>query len=172
MAQTRASGVSAAWWFFLIVALLPLHLAAVGGGGLEPVWSAQPSPTSDLPSPPPTATLPVTTTPVLPPPWPTATSPGSTPVLPTPIATATSAQPSPTPASGVQVCPQIVRKVPASVIAAALANPAAISGYNRPLNPSRPAGPMNPLRSWLSIRVYAKPFHPLYNGLEFKAGCP
>ncbi len=169
MAQRRRWVASLGLCGFVVLAVLGLvGPRAAAGVGLA--WSAQPSATPDLPSP--TATSTLTTTPVLPPPWPTATSPSPSPVLPSPIATATSAQPSPTPASGIQVCPQIVRRVPAAVISAALANPSAISGYNRPLIPSRPTGPMNPLRTWLSIRTYAKPFHPLYNGLEFKVGCP
>lgn len=154
----------------MIVVLGVLTLAIPGAGYAGPPAALQPSPTSDLPTAMATPTL--TTTPALPPPWPTATPGLPTPFLPTPVATATSPLASPTPAAGIGVCPQILKKVPPAAISAALANPSSVSGYLRPLNPSRPEGPMNPLRTWLSVRTYAKPFHPLYNGLEFKVGCP
>lgn len=71
-----------------------------------------------------------------------------------------------------RVCPQIIGRVPQAAIQAAIANPAAVAGYNQPHDPAKPLGPNNPLRTWLSLRSLASPYHPLFNGLLFKAGCP
>jgi hypothetical protein len=65
-----------------------------------------------------------------------------------------------------------VRRVPAAAIQAALANPADVSGYQQPLDTSKPVGPYNPLRTMLSMRSLSSPYHPIYNNLVFKAGCP
>jgi hypothetical protein len=92
-------------------------------------------------------------------------------VIPPPAPTATSVPPPVTPPS-VNVCPQIVKKVPAAAISDALSNPGRVGGYNQPVTPGKPESRANPLRVWLSIHVYAKPYHPLYNSLEFKPGCP
>jgi len=70
------------------------------------------------------------------------------------------------------VCPQIVGKVPAAVISAALADPESISGFCQLRNPGLPFHPtFNPRRNRLSVHNLSKPFHPLFNGLVFKAGC-
>jgi hypothetical protein len=121
-------------------------VAAVALGSSEGL-SADDSPLQSTPT--------VTLTPALPPP-----APSATPVSPTPVP------------PGVNVCPQIVNKVPASAISAAIANPRRVSGYNQPLDPGKPVGMFNPPRMWLSIHSYHKPFHPLFNSLEFKIGCP
>jgi hypothetical protein len=95
-----------------------------------------------------------------------------TAVPPQPTATPT-APPVPTP-GGAQVCRHIATgKVPAAAIAAALANPAKVAGYNQPLDKSKPVHEIwNPRRLMLSIRAYSKPYHPMFNYLVFKAGCP
>lgn len=93
-----------------------------------------------------------------------------TPALPPP-ASPTSVAPTPKP-PGVNVCPQIVNKVPPSAISAAISNPRRVSGYDQPLDDGKPVGMFNPLRTWLSIHSYHKPYHPLFNSLEFKIGCP
>lgn len=98
-------------------------------------------------------------------------TPTSTSVLPPPPATPTLVPPAPTP-SAVLVCPQIASRVPAAAINSALANPMRVSGYNRPVDAGKPIGPMNPPRIYLSIHAYSKPYHPLFNSVEFKAGCP
>ncbi len=62
--------------------------------------------------------------------------------------------------------------VPPAVLNAAVAKPEAISGYRQPANPNIAVGPMNPLRTCLTLVDSGKPWHPLFNGLVFKAGCP
>ncbi len=69
------------------------------------------------------------------------------------------------------VCPQIANRVPAAVIAAALADPSTIGGWGLPRNPSLPPGPANPWRRWLSLRDLGKPFSP-GNSVVWKSGCP
>ena len=36
----------------------------------------------------------------------------------------------------------------------------------------KPEGPFNPLRTWLTIHTYAKPYDGVFNPLVYKAGCP
>ncbi|MBK6768898.1 MAG: hypothetical protein IPG72_07805 [Ardenticatenales bacterium] len=60
----------------------------------------------------------------------------------------------------------------AAAIQAALAAPAAVGGFGKPVHPGRAVGPYNPLRTWLSLDVLAQPYHPLGNRLVYKAGCP
>ncbi len=69
------------------------------------------------------------------------------------------------------VCPQLRNRVPAAVIAAALAQPSAIGGWGVPRNPALSPGPANPWRRWLSLRDLGKPFSP-GNPVLWKAGCP
>jgi len=71
-----------------------------------------------------------------------------------------------------RVCPQIRDKVPAPALLWALANPDRIAGYNLLERPGSPAGPYNRLRKWLSLRRLTIPFHPIWNGLVYRAGCP
>ena len=89
-------------------------------------------------------------------------TPGPSPTYPptrTPVVTATPAP---------QVCPGLAARVPAAVIADALAQPAAVHGWTLPcrLNgfdlPRRNLGLTDPGKAW----------HPLFNGLTFKCGCP
>lgn len=70
------------------------------------------------------------------------------------------------------VCPRLAGTAPASAIAAALANPTGVSGYGRPCHPNLPPGPLNWPRRWLSLRNLNVPYHPLFNALIFKCGCP
>ncbi len=70
------------------------------------------------------------------------------------------------------VCRQIRARVPASAITATLADPASISGWRQPLDPGKPVGPYNPLRECLTLQRLAVPFHPLFNPLQWHAGCP
>ncbi len=69
-------------------------------------------------------------------------------------------------------CDFVQGRVPAAVINAALANPSSIQGYNQLQNPGVPEGPWNLRRTALSLRSISAPWHPLYNGLIYKAGCP
>jgi hypothetical protein len=66
----------------------------------------------------------------------------------------------------------VLGRVPPVVIDAAIANPDRMSGWGEPANANIPPSPLNPLRTLLSIRSPAVPFHPLFNPLVFKAGCP
>jgi hypothetical protein len=79
---------------------------------------------------------------------------------------------SPTAAAVAKVCPQLRRKVPESVIAAALADPALVMGYRLAVDPGKPVSATNPERTWLSFHCYGKAFDRLTNGVEWKGGCP
>lgn len=90
---------------------------------------------------------------------------------------APTASPAPATATAVaeptpQVCPEIRNRVPEAAIDAALNRPYRVPGFNQPHDPASPPGPDNPRRTWLSIRNVQLPWHPLYNGLVFKASCP
>jgi hypothetical protein len=100
--------------------------------------------------------------PTLPPPSTVSPTPGLTPV------------PTQPPAQGASACPQLAgwRIVPDAVIADALANPTRYYGWQQPNNPAVPPGPYNPLRVFLSLAAPGKPYHPIYNGVIWKAGCP
>lgn len=71
-----------------------------------------------------------------------------------------------------RVCPFLSVVVPNAVLADALARPERIYGWNKRANPNAPASPYNTPRTWLSLRTPGQPYHPLYNGLIFVAGCP
>jgi hypothetical protein len=129
----------------------------------------------------PTPRPPATDTPAVP--TPTSVAPTPTALVPTPtvvVPTATTVPlPTDTPAPGPsatpfvgQVAPQLPGRVPPAVLAAALANPSGVEGWQQPLDPGKPAGPYNPLRSCLTLRDIAKPWHDLFNPLIFRAGCP
>jgi plastocyanin len=128
-----------------------------------------------------TPTLTITPLPIptcTPPPCPCGVLVGTCPNVRCEICTATAVPPTVTPspqptAPGVNVCDFAVRRVPPAVINAAVANPSRVQGWNQPCNPSLPMDPFfNPLRSWLSLDAISKPFHPVYNSLVFKCGCP
>ncbi len=101
--------------------------------------------------PPPTATAAVTAT-ARPPSTPTATA-GPTP----PVAC---------------VCEDTRRKVPPAVIAAALAHPEQYYGWRYRLDPGKPAGPMNPERTCLTVRNIHQRYHPIFNTPVWRVGCP
>jgi hypothetical protein len=79
--------------------------------------------------------------------------------------------PTPTPVVG-HACTFAVNRVPAVVISHALANPAAMRGWGERCNPSAPPSPYNVLRTWLSLVNIAAPYHPAFNPLAYKCGCP
>lgn len=110
------------------------------------------------PSVPPTVTVTVPPTP------PPTITPSASPVPPP---TATPVYPVP-----LVVCDEIRAKVPPAAIGAALADPAGVAGYGRLCRPELPPGPTNTLRGSLSIMSASKPYHPLYNALVWKCGCP
>jgi hypothetical protein len=82
-----------------------------------------------------------------------------------PVATAT-------PPGAGNVCPQLMRVAPMAAINAAVANPRAVRGFMQRRDPGKPESSYNPLRTWLSIHAYSKPYHWLFNSLEYKVGCP
>lgn len=105
--------------------------------------------------------------PELVPPTPTPTAPAATPT------TARGATPPPTPSGAVSgICPQILSRVPAAVLNAALANPDRVQGWNQLQNPNAPPSPVNRRRTWLSIQIVAVPFNVMFNPVLFRASCP
>ncbi len=71
-----------------------------------------------------------------------------------------------------KVCDYLGRRVPAAVINDAIANADNVRGFGEPLNPGLPPGPSNPLKTYLALQNEAIPYHPLFNGVIYKAGCP
>jgi hypothetical protein len=108
------------------------------------------------------------------PPTATPTAPPTPTLAATPTATVTrTPRPTGTPDPNLaRVCPYILGKVPEPAIHAALANPQHIRGWMEPLNPALPVGPNNPRKTWLSLQNLGAPYHPLFNTLVFKVGCP
>lgn len=107
---------------------------------------------------------------------PTVTPPTPTPTLrpPTATATATAGEATPTvqpPGEAVQ-CELLADRVPPAAIHAALANPASVEGWNELCYPNRPPDPFNVPRRSLSLKNPGLPYHPIYNGLVFRCGCP
>ncbi len=98
--------------------------------------------------------------------------PTSTVALPTstPVPTATPI-PSATPV-GMAVSDAVRNQVPPAAVAEALAHPERIAGWGQPRDPGKPVSPANPLRQCLTLVDPGKPYHPLFNGLIWKAGCP
>ncbi len=134
-----------------------------GNDGLRDVWAIYPgvtgeacqnlNPYSSPPQGKPTAPLPTRTP---------SSPPTAIPTVPG----------QPTPSLQPQVCDLIVGRVPAQVVSDALANPSRIQGYGQLQNPGVPEGPWNQRRTRLSLQNIGLPYHPLFNGLVFKAGCP
>lgn len=102
---------------------------------------------------------------------PTPTRPSGGTVAPTNTPGGGGGTPVPT-AVMARSCPQLQGRVPDQVIADGLANPARVQGWGIPANSSLPIGASNPPRSWLSLKDYGKAFHPVYNSVVYKAGCP
>lgn len=93
--------------------------------------------------------------------------PATSPIPPTaPPATPTADAPPPD-----GVCPQVRGRIPAAVVADALANPERYQGWRKPRHLGLPPGPGNPPRTWLSLRDLGKPFGP-FNAAVWRAGCP
>ncbi|MCB9175776.1 MAG: hypothetical protein H6648_01350 [Caldilineae bacterium] len=104
-------------------------------------------------------------------PVPTSEQPTAVPTTPGGGGTTTPPTAVPTAAVG-QVCDLAKSKVPVGVLNDALANNAGVSGWGLACNPNLAVGPLNPLRTWLSLRNPGLPYHPLFNGVVWKCGCP
>jgi hypothetical protein len=103
--------------------------------------------------------------PVIVPPTPAPASPVPT-VPATPMA-----PPAPEPAVDC-ICRGVLRQVPPAVVADAVANPDRVRGWRLPLNPNTPVGPGNPLRTCLALARPSVPYHPVWNTVTWKVGCP
>lgn len=90
----------------------------------------------------------------------------TTPPSPTPSPTVAAA------GGGPQVGRDLQGRVPPAAINQAMADPSRVAGWGMPMNPNRPVGPDNPLRTCLALRNPNQPYHPIFNGLVFKASCP
>ncbi len=139
----------------------PLVLKNADAGGGPPRPTSTPPPAT--PTPASTATPMLTPTPM---PTPTVVIPPTDTPMPT------STPPPTVPAPGIPMSDAVRNQVPPAVVAEALAHPERIAGWGQPRDPGKPVSPANPLRECLSLVDPGKPYHPLFNGLIFKAGCP
>ncbi len=103
-------------------------------------------------------------------PPPPAAAPPRTPGGPT--AEVPTAAPKPTLDNRPEICEAIKARVPAAVINDAVADPAKVGGHGQACNPNLPTGPGNALRRYLGLRNPSSPYHPIYNGVVWKCGCP
>ncbi len=87
-----------------------------------------------------------------------------------PVAVRVEALHAPCPAA--VTCRRLTGRVPDAAIQAALANPSNVMGWLDRCNPAIPGSPVNGLRYNLSLRNSAVPYHPIYNHLVFRCGCP
>jgi len=78
----------------------------------------------------------------------------------------------PPPDGQASVCDFLRDRVPPAVLNDAMANKATVRGWGERCYANRPAGPDNGLRSRLSLQNGAAPYHPLFNDVVFKCGCP
>jgi hypothetical protein len=102
---------------------------------------------------------------------PTSPTPG-TPVTPgTPTVRTPTPTTAPTP-QGYEVCDFIRSRVPSAVINAAVGNPSSVKGYRQLCNPNLEPSTWNVLRSHFSLEAGSKPFHPVFNTIVLKCGCP
>lgn len=122
-------------------------------GTAAPTETATPTQTATTPAPTDTATPTV---------GPTET------LAPTSVPTGTA---SPTP-PGTCICSVLQGRVPRAAIDDAVANPTTVRGWQQPKVGSKPVSPYNPLRTCLSMARPAAPYHPLFNPLLWRAGCP
>lgn len=99
-------------------------------------------------------------------------TPGAT-KLPSATPSAKPTDPAPTdPAPTPCVCAFLRGKVPPAVISHAVANPASYYGWQVPMNPNIPVGPMNPRRACLSLQNPNTRFHPIWNAPVWRVDCP
>lgn len=91
--------------------------------------------------------------------------------VPVPAASPTPA-PGSTAVAGPCICQLARQAAPRAAIDAAVADPASVAGWRQPLDPNKPVGRFNPLRECLSLQRASVPYHPLFNPLTWRAGCP
>lgn len=135
-----------------------------------PTLTKTPKPTATAIQP--TATARATNTPLPTATWLPGVTPTETPVTtPTPTAKVVpTAVPYPTPAS-IYIADVVIWECPSQVISDALANPESVRGWGETCNPNLRESPMNPLRGVLCLEHPSRPFHPLFNALEWKCSC-
>lgn len=76
------------------------------------------------------------------------------------------------PEEGAQCVCRIVRdRVPPDVVEHALANPTRVFGWRVLLDPGKPDQPPNPRRACLDLQNRGIAYHPLFNGVLWRAGC-
>ena len=80
--------------------------------------------------------------------------------------------PAPTTEAGPCICQLARQAAPRAAIDAAVADPAGVAGWRQPLDPNKPVGRFNPLRECLSLQRASVPYHPLFNPLAWRVGCP
>ena len=96
------------------------------------------------------------------------TAPSATMTLVPPTVPPTAGTPGPEPLA----CPGLEKLVPQPVIDNALANPADIQGWGWRCNPNVPPSIWNGLRHYLALQSANKPYHPTWNRVIYKCGCP
>jgi hypothetical protein len=136
---------------------IPSAAAAPGSPLQTAVPPCPPRPPICTSGPPPTLCPGCTPTPVpsCPPCWTRGPAPTATPGTAGPV-----------------VCRLVTDRVPAAAIAWAVANPTLVGGWDQLSNPNVPESPFNPRRRSLCLVNIGLPYHPLYNALVYKAGCP
>jgi CubicO group peptidase (beta-lactamase class C family) len=112
-------------------------------------------------------------TPTLPGPTATAPPPATATAMPPPPTATVAPQPTEPPlVVQPESCPRVEALVPAPALQAALANPREVRGYGQRCFPEQPVSPFNPLRKRLGLQNPNRPYHPVFNDLMFKCGCP
>jgi hypothetical protein len=94
---------------------------------------------------------------------------------PTPVASNTpgvTPTPGETPGVPTCVCRSLAGRVPPVVIADALANPSRYYGWMLPLDPGKPPSRFNLPRRCLSLQNPSVSYHPQFNAVQWRVGCP
>ena len=89
-----------------------------------------------------------------------------------PTAEVPTVAPKPTVNNSPEICEAIKSRVPAAVINEAVTAPDKVAGYGQTCNPNLPVGANNPLRRYLGLRNPSSPYHPIFNSIQWKCGCP
>lgn len=70
------------------------------------------------------------------------------------------------------ICPGLIGRVPNAAINQAICTQDPGGGWGQRCYPNVPASWWNIRRDWLSLSNPGEPYHPLFNGLVWKCGCP